>query len=41
MHGIRDHAKVAWDIASVPADGGLPATEAIVSFDLADEHQES
>jgi quercetin dioxygenase-like cupin family protein len=41
MHGIRDHAKVAWDIASVPADGGPPATEAIVSFDLADEHQES
>jgi hypothetical protein len=41
MRGTRDHAKVEWDIASVPADGGLPASEAIVSFDLGDQHLES
>jgi quercetin dioxygenase-like cupin family protein len=37
MRGTRDHEKVEWDIGSVPADGGLPAGEAIVSFDLGDK----
>jgi hypothetical protein len=30
MCGIRDGVEVEWDISSVPADGGLPASEAIV-----------
>lgn len=30
MRGIRDGVEVAWDISAVPADGGLPASEAIV-----------
>jgi hypothetical protein len=30
MRGIRDGVEVEWDIAAVPADGGLPASEAIV-----------
>ena len=41
MRGARDGVQVEWDNASVPADGGLPASEAIVSFDLGHEHQES
>jgi quercetin dioxygenase-like cupin family protein len=41
MRGTRDHQKVEWDIASVPADGGLPASEAILSFDPGDQHLES
>lgn len=31
MRGIRDGAQVEWDISGVPADGGLSASEAIVS----------
>jgi quercetin dioxygenase-like cupin family protein len=30
MRGIRDGVEVEWDIAPVPVDGGLPASEAIV-----------
>jgi quercetin dioxygenase-like cupin family protein len=30
MRGLRDGVEVDWDIAPVPADGGLPAAEAIV-----------
>ena len=30
MRGIRDGIEVEWDISAVPADGGLPASEAIV-----------
>jgi quercetin dioxygenase-like cupin family protein len=28
MRGIRDDVEVHWDISAVPADGGLPASEA-------------
>ena len=31
MRGIRDGIQIDWDIAPVPADGGLPADQAIVS----------
>jgi quercetin dioxygenase-like cupin family protein len=31
MRGVRDGVEVEWDIAAVPADGGAPAREAIVS----------
>ncbi|MGH3002678.1 MAG: cupin domain-containing protein [Gaiellaceae bacterium] len=31
MRGIRDGVEVAWDIAPVPLNGGLPAGHAIVS----------
>jgi mannose-6-phosphate isomerase-like protein (cupin superfamily) len=31
MRGIRDGTEVDWDIAPVPAHGGLPAGEAILS----------
>src|SRR5262249_35653634 len=31
MRGLRDGVKVEWDISPVPAGGGLPASEAIVS----------
>jgi quercetin dioxygenase-like cupin family protein len=41
MRGIRDREKVEWDIASVPANGGLPASEAIVSLDRNDERPHS
>ncbi len=34
MRGIRDGAKTEWDIAPVPADGGLPVHHAIVSRPL-------
>ena len=34
MRGIRDGVEVEWDISTVPADGGLPASEAIVSARL-------
>ena len=34
MRGIRDGAKVDWDIAPVPRDGGFPADHAIVSRPL-------
>src|SRR5438093_13352342 len=30
MRGIRDGVEVEWDIAAVPPDGGLPASDAIV-----------
>lgn len=32
MRGIRDGVEVEWDISGFPADGGLPASEAIVSL---------
>jgi quercetin dioxygenase-like cupin family protein len=32
MRGIRDGVEVDWDIAPVPADGGLAASGAIVSL---------
>ncbi len=31
MRGVRDGVRVAWDIAPVPADGGLPASRAVIS----------
>ena len=31
MRGVRDGVEVDWDIAAVPADGGAPARDAIVS----------
>jgi len=31
MRGVRDGVDVEWDIAPVPARGGAPAAEAIVS----------
>jgi len=30
MRGIRDGVEVEWDISAPPADGGLPASEAMV-----------
>lgn len=30
MRGIRDDVEVEWDISAVPANGGLPASHAIV-----------
>ena len=30
MRGLRDGVEVEWDIAAVPPDGGLPASDAIV-----------
>jgi mannose-6-phosphate isomerase-like protein (cupin superfamily) len=33
MRGVRDGIKVEWDISAVPADGGLPASDATVSPD--------
>ena len=41
MRGLRDGTKIQWDISAVPADGGLPASYAIVSPNLADEHRET
>jgi quercetin dioxygenase-like cupin family protein len=37
MRGARDGVEVEWDISQVPAEGGLPASEAIVSRDLGGE----
>ncbi len=37
MRGLRDGTKIQWDISAVPADGGLPANDAIVSHDLPGE----
>ena len=34
MRGIRDGVQIDWDIAPVPADGGLPADRAIISRPL-------
>ena len=31
MRGLRDGVEVEWDIAPVPADGGLPASSAVIS----------
>lgn len=31
MRGMRDGVEVDWDVAPVPADGGLPADRAIVA----------
>jgi mannose-6-phosphate isomerase-like protein (cupin superfamily) len=31
MRGLRDGGEVEWDIAPVPADGGLPASSAVIS----------
>jgi len=31
MRGLGDGIEVEWDIAPVPADGGLPADHAIIS----------
>jgi hypothetical protein len=31
MRGIHDHTDVEWDIARVPAHGGLPASHATVT----------
>jgi mannose-6-phosphate isomerase-like protein (cupin superfamily) len=31
IRGLRDGAEVEWDIAPVPADGGLPASRAVIS----------
>lgn len=36
MRGIGSRAKVEWDIAPVPHDGGLPAGHAIVSRPLSE-----
>jgi quercetin dioxygenase-like cupin family protein len=41
MRGVRDGIKVQWDIAKVPATGGLAASEAIVSPNHADEAGET
>jgi hypothetical protein len=32
MRGLRDDVQVEWDIAPVPADGGLPASDAIITL---------
>ena len=32
MRGLRDGIDVVWDIAAVPADGGRPASDAIITF---------
>jgi quercetin dioxygenase-like cupin family protein len=32
MRGLRDGIQVEWDIAPVPADGGLPADHATISL---------
>ena len=32
MRGLRDGIQVQWDIAPVPADGGLPADHGIISL---------
>jgi len=32
MRGLRDGIQVDWDIAPVPADGGLPASSAIITL---------
>jgi quercetin dioxygenase-like cupin family protein len=31
MRGLRDGIQVEWDIAPVPADGGLPAEQMVIS----------
>jgi Cupin domain len=39
--GVRDGVEVEWDISVVPAGGGLPASEAIVSPEAGGEYLES
>ena len=41
MRGARDGGEVEWDVSAVPADGGLPAREAIVSTGAAGERLET
>ena len=41
MRGVRDGVEVEWDISPVPADGGLPASDATISPDLAGERTEA
>jgi quercetin dioxygenase-like cupin family protein len=41
MRGARDGVEVDWDISAVPARGGLPASEAIVSPEAGGERLES
>ena len=41
MRGARDGVEVEWDISAVPADGGRPANEAIVSPDAGGERPAS
>jgi quercetin dioxygenase-like cupin family protein len=41
MRGIRDGVQIDWDIASVPADGGLPADHGIVSCPLSESPSSS
>lgn len=41
MRGLRDGTEIEWDFSPVPADGGLPASEAIVSPNLADKRREA
>jgi quercetin dioxygenase-like cupin family protein len=41
MRGARLGVEVEWDISAVPAEGGLPASEAIVSPDRGGERLES
>ena len=40
MRGIRDGLEVDWDIAAVPADGGLGASDAVVSLPRAADGSE-
>jgi mannose-6-phosphate isomerase-like protein (cupin superfamily) len=37
MRSMRDGGRVEWDIAPVPADGGLSASEAIISSEVGGE----
>jgi len=37
MRGARDGVEIEWDISAVPAEGGLPASGAIVSPDAGGE----
>jgi mannose-6-phosphate isomerase-like protein (cupin superfamily) len=40
MRSMRDGGRVEWDIAPVPADGGLSASEALISSEVDGEHLE-
>jgi len=40
MRGTREGVEVEWDISAVPAAGGLPASEAIVSPDVGGKRSE-
>jgi hypothetical protein len=41
MRGVRDGVEVEWDISAVPAEGGLPASDAIVSPNHAGARREA